>query len=177
MKTDTNLTNCLSFEQLHAYTTYKTNKVEREQLYIHISSCELCASAVNGFSVMPFSFQDLTNIHHVIDVKTNARNARPVTFTHVSIIIVSLISIFGFYKSIDTLSENKTEAILVEKVQSPAPPSISKMEIATSIVENNTVEFEKVERKNNLAKNNLLPNTLLSIKEIESIPVDVKEIC
>lgn len=174
MKTDTNLTNCLSFEQLQAYSTYKTNKVEHEQLYMHISSCELCASAVNGFSVMPFSLEDLTNIHHKIDVKTKASHTQQLNFTHISIVIVSLISIIGFYNWVNIFSENETKTTLADKIEQRVS-SVSKTESVTPVVENNAVIFEKTERKSNSTKNNLLPNTLLSIKEIESIPVDVNE--
>lgn len=174
MKTDTSFTNCLSFEQLQAYSAHTTNKLEQEQLYLHTSSCELCANAVNGFSFLPFSFVDLADLHHKIDVKTKASHARPFTFTHVSIVIISIISILGFYKWVDIFSENKTKFALVENVQlfSPADPI---MESMIPVVEIKTVVIEKTVRKIKSSNSNLHQNVLIPIKEIESIPVDINE--
>lgn len=174
MKTDTIFTDCLSFEQLRAYSSNTTNKQEHEQLYMHISSCELCASAVNGFAAMPFSFDDLKSIHHKIDVKTNASHARSITFTHVSIVIISLVSIFGFYKWVDLFSKDKINPILVENVQI-IEPAASKAGSQILVVKNNEHSIKKATKKTMHQKRIIFQNENIPIKEIESIPVNYIE--
>lgn len=174
MKTDTIFTNCLSFDQLQAYSSPTTNKLEHEQLYMHISSCELCASAVNGFAAFPFSFGDLADIQHKIDVKTNASHVRPITFTQVSILIISLISILGFYKWIDILSENKTKPSMVENIKTFIPND-SRIESIIPTIENKDLTIKKIIRKAKPSKRNLLQNSIIPMKEIERIPANYIE--
>ncbi len=169
MKTDTIFTSCLSFEQLQAYSSHKINKLEHEQLYMHISSCELCASAVNGFSVLPFSFEDLANIHHKIDVKTNASHAKPITFKYIAIAFVSLISILGFYKWVDIFSENKTKSVFTENAK-PISLISSKRESINPTTVKKVLVIKKTVRKNKTSQRILIENTLIPIKEIERIP-------
>jgi len=64
--------NCLTFQQLQAYSAHTIEKAERQHLYMHISSCELCACAVNGFTAIPFGSDELVAIHRDIDSKVNA---------------------------------------------------------------------------------------------------------
>lgn len=116
MKTTTLFNDCLTFEQLRAYALNKSNKLERVQTYKHISTCELCACAVNGFTAIPFSFSDVDAIHNQIDVKTNATHANPLTFAQGAFIVMSLAAIFGFYHFADSFSENKTKIISGEKM-------------------------------------------------------------
>lgn len=174
MKTDTIFTNCLSFDQLQAYSSHTTNKLEHEQLYMHISSCELCASAVNGFAAFPFSFDNLADIHHKIDVKTNASHVRPITFTQVSIVIISVISILGFYKWVDLFSENKTKPSLVENIKTFIPTG-SSIESTIPAIENKDLTIKKIIRKTKPSKKYLLQNSIIPIKEIESIPANYIE--
>jgi tetratricopeptide (TPR) repeat protein len=91
------ITNCLTYEQLQAYSAQKMNLAERGRLYMHISSCELCAGAVNGFAAIPFASDELNAIHREIDAKTNATAANPLTPARVFIVLVSLLSIAGVF--------------------------------------------------------------------------------
>jgi hypothetical protein len=95
------ITNCLTFEQLQAYTSTTINKVEKSLLYTHISNCELCACAVNGFATIPFASDELVAIHRKIDAKTNATSANPLTFSRVIIMMASFIAIAFVYKLAD----------------------------------------------------------------------------
>ncbi|MCW3083258.1 MAG: hypothetical protein JWP12_624 [Bacteroidetes bacterium] len=94
-------TTCLTYEQLQAYSTHTVKTAERERLYMHISSCELCACAVNGFAAIAFTSDELVAIHKQIDAKTNATAAKPLTFAQYLIMFVSLVAIAGFYKIAD----------------------------------------------------------------------------
>jgi tetratricopeptide (TPR) repeat protein len=60
---------------------------------MHISSCELCACAVNGFTALPFASDELVAIHREIDAKVNATAANPLTFARVFIVMVSFLAI------------------------------------------------------------------------------------
>lgn len=97
MKIHTMFTDCLSYEQLVAYSSGTTDKPEKASLYRHIASCELCACAVNGFAAVPFTNDDLVAIHHEIDARSNATHANPLTFSRAMIIAVSILSIIGVY--------------------------------------------------------------------------------
>lgn len=109
------MTNCLTYDQLKAYSSRDIVPSERESIYMHISTCELCACAVNGFSAFPFASDDLVAIHREIDVRTNATAAKPLTFAQVFIVIVSLISIFCVYKVSDLKSVKKELATVSNK--------------------------------------------------------------
>ena len=115
MKTTILFNDCLTFDQLQAYAINKSNKLETIQTYKHISTCELCACAVNGFTAIPFSFSDVDAIHNQIDVKTNATHTNPLTFARVTIVVISLASIFGFYLFANSFSENETKIISEQK--------------------------------------------------------------
>ena len=117
MTTITMNTNCLSYEQLRSYSLNKSEKDERAQLYMHISTCELCACAVNGFTAISFTSAEVDAIHHQIDVKTNAMHANPLTFVQVIIACVSVASIFGFYYFVNSFSENRSRTFVVENVK------------------------------------------------------------
>ena len=124
MKTIPLFNDCLTFEQLQAYASHKSNKSEDAQTYMHISSCELCACAVNGFAAIPFSLSDVDAIHNQIDVKINATHASPLTFARVIIVVVSLASIFGFYHFADSYSENKMSVLPKENTLLPLSSGI-----------------------------------------------------
>lgn len=109
MQTDAMTPECLSFEQLQVYAS-NSNKATHAQLYTHISTCELCACAVNGFTAAPFVSDDLVAIHHEIDARTTATHANTSPFAQLCIAVVSLVSIFSFYNFVDAFSENKIAA-------------------------------------------------------------------
>lgn len=104
------IANCLTYEQLQAYSTHTMKKVERERLYMHISSCELCACAVNGFTVAPFDSSDLVAIHREIDSRVNATAASPLTLSQFFIVFISFLSIVGVYL-VSNLESNNKESI------------------------------------------------------------------
>ncbi len=93
--------NCLTYEQLQAYSVQQINNAEREYLYKHISTCDMCSCAVNGFASNPFSFDELSAIHSRIDEKANATAANSLTFAQFFIVLASLIAIMGVYRMSD----------------------------------------------------------------------------
>jgi hypothetical protein len=99
MKTTTLFTNCLTYDELSSYTTNKMEPSLRTQLYQHISTCELCSCAVNGFAAMPFASVDINNLYDKIDMKTNVKQSGPITFAQVCIVIICVFSIFAFYSA------------------------------------------------------------------------------
>lgn len=151
------ITNCLTYEQLQAYSTFKMNKVERSHLYMHISSCELCACAVNGFSATSFASDELVAIHREIDARTNATASDPLTLARVMIIAVSLLAIAGISVFCSYIS-NKSVRALTEKHITPVNIKPLKHETKTASEEEissvtktfkkivNVIEYEKFAR-------------------------------
>jgi hypothetical protein len=101
------ITNCLTFEQLDAYSTKKIDNVERAQLYQHISTCDLCACAVNGFAAIPFTSDDLVAIHREIDVRSGTPSVNPLIFARVGIVVASVLSVIGINLLCITHPEHK----------------------------------------------------------------------
>jgi hypothetical protein len=106
MKTSTLFTNCLTYDELSAYTTNKMDSTRRAQLYQHIATCELCACAVNGFSAIPFASIDINNLYEKIDMKTNVKQTSPITFAQACIVVISLFSIIAFYNVADSVQKS-----------------------------------------------------------------------
>jgi hypothetical protein len=162
MKISTMFTECLTYKQLQNYTLNKSDKTEHAQIYKHISTCELCACAVNGFAAIPFTSADVDAIHNQIDVRTNATHANPLTFAHAFILTASLISIFGFYRFVNSFSENSTTAtnnLIPKKIIFKIPvinetKNESKEEVsviaktAKKIV--NAIQYQKFERNSTI---------------------------
>ncbi|HEX8517493.1 MAG TPA: tetratricopeptide repeat protein [Bacteroidia bacterium] len=118
------ISNCLTFEQLRAYSASTLNQAESGRFYMHISSCELCACAVNGFTAIPFASDELVAIHREIDARTNAAAANPLTFARVIIVAVSLLSIAGISIITSSISYTPLPAVnnhVPESVK-PNPP-------------------------------------------------------
>jgi hypothetical protein len=103
MKLATLYTNCLTYEELSSYTTNKMDSSARAKLYQHISTCELCSSAVNGYTAIPFASVDINNLYDKIDMKTNVKQTSPITFAQLCIVILSIISIVAFYTAADSV--------------------------------------------------------------------------
>jgi hypothetical protein len=109
---------CLDFEQLQRYSQRLAPKAEMNALYRHISGCELCACAVNGFSVLPFTSDDLVAIHREIDVKCGARkipfSAGRVLIASVSLAMIALV--YHLPAIISKPSESTISPVLPQKV-------------------------------------------------------------
>jgi tetratricopeptide (TPR) repeat protein len=116
MNTATNM-NCLTYEQLQSYSLNRNEKEERAQLYQHISTCELCTCAVNGFAAIPFTLSDVDAICHQIDLNTKVVHASPLTLPQVFLAVFSLASVFGFYYFADSFSEKRTGIVRSEHVK------------------------------------------------------------
>lgn len=165
MNTTTFNNNCLTFEQLSSYSLNKIEKDEHAQLYMHISTCELCTCAVNGFTAISFTSADVDAIHNQIDVKTNAMHANPLTFAHVFIACISVASIFSFYYFVDSFSNSKSSKVVSENVKSVSIPIVEKIIPA---VEPETIPSEEIKvPKNDLA---------VEMKTIEKISIPVEPI-
>lgn len=178
MKINTNITSCLSFEKLKAYSENTLEKSESNLLYMHISSCELCACAVNGFSAIPFTSAEMNGLNNLVDVKTNATIAKPLSVSRVLISIISVLSIIGVYnlskyignhnsdiKHISFISNEKTteEKILLTdnikietdkiEVQPTTPALISNKEKENTFNVLNTVSYLPIKEVSLLEKN------------------------
>lgn len=110
MKLATLYTNCLTYEELSSYTTNKMDSSARAKLYQHISTCELCSCAVNGYTAIPFASVDITNLYDKIDMKTNVKQTSPITFAQLCIVIISLLSIVAFYTAADSVHKKSMKA-------------------------------------------------------------------
>lgn len=164
-------TNCLTFEQLQSYSLNKSDKEEHAHLYMHISTCELCACAVNGFTAISFTSADVDAIDHQIDMKTNALHANPLTFAHVLIACVSVVSIFGFYFFANSFSDNKPKLVAVENLD-PIPLSV--VEEIIPVVEPEVISIPKENFKNEtVVKNEIVEKINIPVESIESITPDL----
>ena len=108
--------NCLTYEQLESYSHNSGGKEERAQQYMHISTCELCACAVNGFTAVSFTSAEVDAIKHQIDLRTNATHANPLTFVQALIGVVSVVSIFAFYNFVESFAKIQHKSASVEHV-------------------------------------------------------------
>lgn len=178
MNSATMNTNCLTFEQLSSYSFNKIEKDERAQLYMHISTCEMCTCAVNGFTAISFTSADVDAIHNQIDVKTNAMHANPLTFAQVLIACISVASIFGFYYFVDSFSDNNSKKMVYENAK---PVSIPFVEKIIPAVEPEIIPAEEIKiPKNDLAvENKIIEKINIPVEPIKSItpgliPVPVK---
>ncbi len=150
-------TTCLTYEQLQAYSTHTVKKAERERLYMHISSCELCACAVNGFAAIAFTSDELVAIHKQIDEKTNATAVKPLTFAQYLIMFVSLVAIAGFYRIADRPYDHNltthpavstTPAALIPDKNETKNSSSEEISSATKAFKKivNVIQYKKFER-------------------------------
>lgn len=168
---NTNYINCLSFEQLQSYSLNKSDKEEHAHLYMHISTCELCACAVNGFTAISFTSADVDAIDHQIDMKTNALHANPLTFAHVLIACVSVASIFGFYFFANSFSDNKSKLTVLENVQPITLPVVEKI---IPVVEPEVVSVPKEKFKNEtVVEKEVVEKINIPVESIESITPDL----
>lgn len=127
------MNNCLSYQQLQDYSLQRLRGTERDLIYMHLSTCELCAGAVNGFAAQPFSSDELVAIHRRIDQKVNATAASPLTIAPFFIVLISLLSIAGVYMVADQIGEQRVDA-LVPLQQDSFPAMIKSEAPVTNIV-------------------------------------------
>ena len=168
---NTNYINCLSFEQLQSYSLHKSDKEEHAHLYMHISTCELCACAVNGFTAISFTSADVDAIDHQIDMKTNAMHANPLTFAHVLIACVSIATIFGFYFFANSFSDNKSTLAVLENVKPITLPLVEEIII---VVEPEVVSVPKENFKNEtVVENEVVEKLNILVEPMESITPDL----
>jgi tetratricopeptide (TPR) repeat protein len=172
MKTINMITQCLTYEQLQSYTA-NNSKAERTRLYMHISTCELCTCAVNGFAAIPFISDDVVAIHHEIDARTSAPQANPLTFAQACIVIASIVSIFCFYKFVDNLSLNKTEPLSLDYLPFVAMPK-EKRELEIS--ENKAGKTKLINKRTKIKEHQLPKKLFLPIEKMTGIDVRLPEI-
>lgn len=162
------ITNCLTYDQLLAYSTHTVNNVERGHLYMHISSCELCACAVNGFAASPFASNELVAIHREIDAKTNATAANPLTFARVIIVTVSLLSIVGVNMLCDRHSNKPLPASIENTVPSTVliPEKHEKKDASAEEISSVTKTFKKIV---NVIQYQKFERTITPIEQLDMI--------
>ncbi len=165
--------NCLTFEQLQSYSLNLSEKEERAHVYMHISTCELCACAVNGFTAISFTSADVDAIHDQIDLKTNAMHANSLTFAHIFIACVSVASIFGFYYFANSFAENKPKIIAVEKTKSVSSPIIEKI---IPLVDPQVTPQITIEKDNFSFEKKAIEKTIIPVEPIKSITPDLTPI-
>lgn len=111
MKTASLYSNCLTYEELFAYTSNKLESSTRARLYQHIATCELCTCAVNGFTSLPLASIDINTLYDKIDMKTNVKQTSPITFGQLCIVIISLTSIAAFYLATNSVQKNSMKSM------------------------------------------------------------------
>lgn len=170
MNTSTMFTSCLTYEQLQSYSLNKSEKDERAQLYKHISTCELCTCAVNGFTAISFTSAEVDAIHHQIDVKTNAMHANPLTFAHVFITAVSFLSVFVFYQFANSFSDSKPTVFVQENLK---PISIPVVENVIPLVEPEIISETKIQKHELAVENKVAEKIVIPLEPIKSIQPDL----
>jgi hypothetical protein len=129
-----NNTDCLSFEQLEGYCVKTVKPEERKQIYIHITGCELCAAAVNGFSALPFSKEEVKQLLHKIDMRSiDKKQLQHIRFRQVLLVAASLFIIFGFYRFVNSISKHEKETAIIE-INLPEVPIVSEKQITSSVI-------------------------------------------
>ncbi len=163
-------TNCLSFDQLKAYALNNSNVFESAQIYKHISTCELCACAVNGFTAIPFSFSDVDVIRDQIDVKTNDSKANLLNLARAFLVLISIAGIFGFYSFVNSFSKQASKVEPMVSSSKFITPDIKNVFLSGLLSANNDVDFNKKRKEINVFSKSLFRNTV-PIAPIEKINV------
>ena len=160
MKIINNYTNCLSFEQLEGYCKKTIAPEERKQIYIHITGCELCAAAVNGFSALPFSKEEVKQLNHKIDDGSiNKKQLHSVRFMQVVMVAASLLIIIGFYKFVNSISKDEKETAIIP-ISLPDVPIVYEKKSTSSLI------APSVSLVNKEVKQIMIATTIDSVKTI-----------
>jgi len=168
---------CLTYEQLSSYSENTIDLSEKESLYKHISQCELCSCAVNGFAAMPFTENELVAINQIVDVKSNASASNSLTFAQVFIATLSIAAIFGVYHLSNTINTPNEKPIrsAETKWEKPLEITIPAKEVVKK--ENKLIKTisttAKKQSQDNLTSLELIPT--ITTKEIASLNESTKE--
>jgi hypothetical protein len=162
--------NCLTYEQLAAYTSTKIDDVEYSKLYDHISTCELCTYAVKGFVAAPFAYNEIIGINNRLDAKLYKTS---VSFTHVIIAALSIISILGFYTFADSFSANKTTTVSIENTPSRSL-QLKNQKVPILIFENKIVT--DIKKRKNVIEKKLIKSKIDSPESINNITTSIIEL-
>lgn len=154
-------TQCLTYEQIINYTENRLPVSDHQKTYEHLTSCELCSNAVNGFTETGFSINDIVAIDQIIDERSNVNS---LTFSKISIVVLSLISITGFYffsNSISVKNERESEKIADSKKSYSS--SIGSVEILIPISKKESTTSSKNNAPNTSRKRFDIPEKLPTI--------------
>ncbi len=171
MKTATLFTNCLTYEELSAYTTNKMDSTQRSKLYQHITTCELCTCAVNGFSVIPFAPVDINDLNDKIDMKTHVKQTSFITFTQACIVIISILAIVGFYAITNSIQKMERAEHTTSKVI-PFSNLSMKQEVNTIISETPVAVVKPLPSKSKKFKTDFSLSTAIAYQESEKMSND-----
>jgi TolA-binding protein len=113
MKTIYNTNDCLSFHQLKGYVNKSSTAEDTKLIYIHITSCELCASAVNGFTMLPFTTDEVEELNFKVDTKVNAtKHWHRINISQVLMAAASVMIIIGFYKLVNSYAVEQNDVAI-----------------------------------------------------------------
>ncbi len=111
---------CLSYEHLKMYCEKSMNKEEQKEIYKHLSGCELCAYAVNGFTAVPFSQTDIKRMEQKIDAKIKPLEVLPkLPFAKVMAISAVLLFSLGYYVFNDNGRDTKPQTAVLMPANTP----------------------------------------------------------
>ncbi len=111
---------CLTYHELKWYCTKSMDMEEQKEVYKHLSGCELCALAVNGFSAMPFTEKKVERIHERMDMKTRAAYRLPrLPFAEVLVAGCLLLAVLGYLVVVNSSSEIKPALTSICNIEPP----------------------------------------------------------
>lgn len=181
----TALLNCLSFDKLKAYSENTLSLNEKEQIYIHISNCEMCACAINGFSMISYTSTEIMELHKKINVKANNAIFTSFTVAKCFIVIASVLVIVGVYKGTTMISKNNKQHVeknvdLREK-KNDNTVSYSKNEFDTPVLKistkenkNDHLKINRMFEKSNLVYMIKIPSKQIILEDIKKEELLVK---
>ena len=166
-------TSCLTYEQLQSYSLNKSEKEEHARLYKHISTCELCSCAVNGFTAISFSSFDVDAIQHQINLKANAAHVNLLTFARLLLIMVSVVSIFWFYHFANSFSASGLSVTTNTEIKRPIVISvpIAEKNIPLSVPKSSIANI--IQKSWVTVKNKRVENSVFQIETLKKISSDL----
>lgn len=169
MNTIANTHECLSFELLRSYCNNQLNIIEKQKVYHHLHSCELCSSAVNGFTYMPFNKFEINAIYDTVNTKINSWEKLITTIKYSSIALLSILSIGGCYFFANSFNHDK-------KITTVIKPEIAITQHALGFSKNEVLPDGSQEKSNitSEAKNMFMKKTLKKENKMVHIPEIMK---
>ncbi len=176
MKTIYNTNDCLSFHQLKGYVDKSIAAEDTKLIYIHITSCELCASAINGFGMLPFTADEVEELNFEVDAKVNvAKQIHRINAAQVLMAAASVMVIIGFYKLVNTYGVKQND-VAVKEINIPeiniAPAKQMAVAIDAPIVSSAKKEMKPVSKTNTNSKTKDTARVVNSAEEMERIAVN-----